>query len=239
MLKRCGQAVLADANLSIGEGVTALLGRNGAGKTTLIRALTGFLKPSAGEILLDGRPLSTYSDRERAQKLAYVPQNPREGLFVTAAYFVAMGAFPNQSLFRTPGPARMRQAGEILFAMGLSQFAERGMDTLSGGETRLMYLARAQMQGAECFILDEPLAGLDYAWQHRFLERLKREKRGVFLSLHDPSFAMQYADRIVLIADGRLYENPREANLQAAYGRELRLIEAENQKIAVWKGSST
>lgn len=195
-----------DVQLMPGESV-ALLGANGSGKSTLIRLLLGLLSPDQGQILLHGRPLSSYSSRERARQIAYVPQAQRLSFPYTVEAMVAMGRHPHQPFWQKPGLQDRPFIDAALERMGIAALRQRRYTELSGGQRQLVLLARALAQGAGFLLLDEPITGLDYGNQQLLLGQIRelaREGYGVLQSTHYPEHALSTAERVILLHEGRI-----------------------------------
>lgn len=244
-----GRQVLKDLSLECPPGLTVLLGANGAGKTSLLKTILGFYRPDQGEIQAGGRPLNRMSDRERAKLFSYAPQEcAKVGCAVRE--FVVMGRNPYLKLWQAPGKQEYEKAWKAMESCGISHLSERAAETLSGGELRLCYLARARVQEAEWMILDEPESGLDFGRRHLFLEELKkyltREKKNAMMSVHDPGLADAYGDRIVLMKDGKIldcidrtgenYESRMTEGLRKLYGRQAGWIQEAGSHAVIWRG---
>ena len=192
------QPVLQDVSFSVQKGtLTAVLGANGAGKSTLFRCLLGFLTPQAGEIRLSGRPLSAYSRREAAGKLAYIPQSSEPIFNYTVLDTVLMGTTGTMNVLQRPGRRQQEAAMQALQRLGIEALAQRGIGTISG----------ALVQNAEILIMDEPTANLDYGNQQRVLAQIRAlAARGytVLLSTHNPEHALHYAHRILALQGGHI-----------------------------------
>ena len=211
-------AVLHELSFAIQKGtLTAVLGANGAGKSTLFRCLLGFLKPQAGEILLSGKPLPAYTRRERAAKIAYIPQTSEPIFNYTVLDTVLMGTTGTMNVLQRPGTRERETALQSLRQLGIEALAERGISQISGGERQLTLIARALVQNAEILIMDEPTANLDYGNQQRVLKQIRGlTGRGytVLLSTHNPEHALRYAHRVLALQDGRvLADGPTESVL--------------------------
>lgn len=222
------RAVIDGADFSIENGITMLLGLNGCGKSTLIRALIGLI-PSKGEILLDGTDARRIAMRRRARLISYLPQRQSIPPGTSLIDYVAMGASPALPLLAAPNADAKQRAMDELDRLGMGGMRARTLDTLSGGEARLAALARARLQRGKLMLMDEPLAGLDFRRQHEFIAHVKADKTPVLMSLHDPLFAWEYADRILIMENGRVAacekgDKEMFSNaLERIYGVKLRL----------------
>jgi len=202
-----GRTVLEGVDLAIRPGrVLALLGPNGCGKSTLLRSVPGLLPALGGEILLDGRPLRSYTPRQTAQKIAYLPQS-RAVPSITARRMVLHGRFPYLSYprrYRREDYAAVDRALELADALDL---ADRPLPELSGGQRQKVYLAMALAQETETILMDEPTTYLDIRHQLEVLalaRRLAEAGRAVVLALHDLCLALSMADQTAVLDEGRL-----------------------------------
>ncbi len=220
------------STLETGE-VLALLGPNGGGKTTLLKTLLGLLAPQAGEVRLADKPLSAYSDRERARLLAYVPQSHYTTFAFTVETVVLMGRTAHGNLFSRPSGADRDAAARALDRFGITHLRERPYTELSGGERQLVMLARALAQEPQFIVLDEPTASLDFGNQGRVMHEilaLKAAGHGVLFTTHDPNHAMRTADRVYLLREGaRIAEGAtgtilNRQQLEALYGTPVERI---------------
>lgn len=197
-----------EVTLSLASGeVLALLGPNGAGKTTLFKSMLGLLPLQAGEILLDGRPLSAWSRRERAARIAHVPQTHAIPFPFSVRDVVLMGRAAHIGPFSVPGRHDRAVASAALESLGILRLADQPFTEISGGERQLVLIARALAQEARVLVMDEPTANLDYGNRVRLLAHLRQlaaRGLGVVLSTHDPDHAFLVADRMALLGGGRL-----------------------------------
>ena len=177
--------VLWDVDLEVPPGVLmAVVGPNGAGKTTLIKSVLGLVKPVSGEVLVQGKPYSP-----RAQAVAYVPQRGTvDWDFPTTVFDVAlMGTYGRLGWFRRPGAAERARAAEALARVGMGAFAERQISQLSGGQQQRVFLARALVQDAPVYLMDEPFQGVDAVTERAIvdiLRELRTRGRTVVVSSH-------------------------------------------------------
>ena len=207
---RYGERVgLRAANLVVPPGqFLALTGPNGSGKSTLMHAVLGFLAPSEGTVELFGTAVASLSVRERARRVAWVPQleSPRDD--VPLEEYVLYGRYAFHGPWDGTSSDERRAARELLGRVGLADRGRDGILSLSGGERQRATLARALAQGTPLVLLDEPTAHLDIGHQIDLLERVRELARAggvtVVAALHDLNLAARYADRIVVLASGRV-----------------------------------
>lgn len=199
--------VLTDVSLEVPRGaVVALLGENGAGKTTLLKLLAGLLRPRAGIVLLDGRPLESVPRREVARRIGYLPQGFVPLFPLRALDAVLLGRTPHRSRFASPGPPDIAAARRALEEVDAASFAETDLLGMSGGERQRVLLARVLAGEPEILLLDEPTANLDPRHRLAILAALRRRAAAgaaVLLSTHELEFAAG-AHRAVLLAGGRI-----------------------------------
>ena len=225
--------VIDDLDLDVLDGtVTAVIGPNGCGKSTLLRALARLLPARHGHVLLDGRRIDRCPTREVAKVLAVLPQTPVAPDGLTVADLVARGRHPHQAWYRQWSGDDEAAVAEALDWTGMSEFAERTVDTLSGGQRQRVWISMALAQGTEILLLDEPTTFLDLAHQVDVLdlvERLHREmRRTVVMVLHDLNLAARYAGRLIAMRDGRIVaDGPPEEVLTAELLRAVFDLEAQ------------
>jgi iron complex transport system ATP-binding protein len=206
---RKGRAQLLDGVDVVAEprSWTAVVGPNGAGKSTLLRCVAG-LQRHTGGVLVDGRNVTSLSPRERAREVGYAPQIPVLPDAVTVAEYVLLGRTPYRPLLAGPRREDRDVVESALERLDLGPLAGRTLRTLSGGERQRTVLARALAQQPQMLLLDEPTAALDLGHAQTVLEivdELRRENGlTVLTSLHDLVLAGQYADRLVLLSEGRV-----------------------------------
>ena len=224
-----------DVTLELAPGrITAVLGANGSGKTTLLRTLLGLVAPLAGRVTLDGRPLAQWRPKERARRLAYVPQASGSHFDFTLLELVQMGRAAHAGLLGAPGREDRARALGALESLGVGGLAQRPASRVSGGERQLALVARALATEATHLLMDEPAASLDFGNQALVLERvaqLRRRGIAVVFTTHHPDHALRIADDVVLLRAGAVMAaGPARATLTserltALYGREVEVAE--------------
>ncbi|WP_369027276.1 ABC transporter ATP-binding protein [Qipengyuania sp. RANM35] len=192
---------LHDVSLSLEPGtITAICGPNGAGKSTLLETLAGLLGPDAGEVMLGEDALRTLHPRERARRIGYLPQAHEIAWDVPVRSLVELGRMPHGDKLAEPVDA-------ALTTLDIAHLAERRAQSLSGGETARVLLARVLAGEPQWILADEPLAALDLAHQlslMRYLRQAANTGTGVVLVLHDLAHAMNHADLVVVLDRGGL-----------------------------------
>lgn len=218
-----------------GESV-ALLGPNGAGKSSLLRALAGELTPASGNIQLHERRLADWRSRDLARCRAVMPQQVTLSFPLTVTEVVALGLHG-----RERGHTRHPLVMELLNWLGVAHLAQRRYPTLSGGEQQRVQLARVLVQiwqapQAPLLLLDECTSALDPRWQHQVLHRLhecRQREFGLLWTVHDLNMAARYADRILLLQEGKLVASGTPAQvltpqrLAAVYGIDVQIIDVQ------------
>ncbi len=216
--------VLWDVDLEVRKGVLmAIVGPNGAGKTTLIRAVLGLVKPAAGQALVHGRPYAA-----QRSLVAYVPQRGSvDWDFPTSVLdVVLMGRYGRIGWVRRPGKVDREAAREALAQVGMADLAGRQISQLSVGQQQRVFLARALVQHAEVYFMDEPFQGVDATTEKAIVELLRalREQGKTVVAVHhDLQTVPEYFDEVTLlnvrrIASGAVDEVFTEENLRRTYG---------------------
>lgn len=236
--KKSAAPVLQGASLALKAGeIGILLGKNGSGKTTLFQTILGILSPQSGVMEFDGADLMKMKPRERARRIAYVPQEIRFGA-LSVLDSVLLGRI---SYFGLRAGAEDYQAAErVLKDMGLTAFVHRNVEELSGGERQKIAVARALVQEPKLMIFDEPTGNLDIANEQLILQevqRLAREKHiSILCSLHDLNEALSLGDRFFFLKDGIVKyavgrEDVTEQIIRDIFDTCVRIVEIEGKKI--------
>ncbi|MEU7891860.1 ABC transporter ATP-binding protein [Nonomuraea sp. NPDC049152] len=197
--------VLSEVSLTVRRGEwLAVIGPNGAGKSTLLRAIMG-LVPRAGSVLFDGAPLG--KARERARRVAFAPQMPALPAGMTVFDYAMLGRTPYIPYLGRESRRDRDVTASVLDRLDLTGLSGRRVENLSGGERQRAVLARALAQEAPVLLLDEPTTALDLGHQQQVLELVDQLRLAdgltVVTTLHDLSLAGQYADTLLLVAEGR------------------------------------
>ncbi len=199
-----GIPIVRDVSLGIREGETfGLIGPNGSGKSTLMRLLSGVLKPTAGEVLLQGRALATLRQREIARVMALVEQQAETADRITVRDAVELGRTPWLSALRPWEAEDDAIVAAALETVEMTGFADRDWLTLSGGERQRVHIARALAQRPRILLLDEPTNHLDIHHQLSILRLVSMLKVTTVVALHDLNQAMA-CDRLGVMRQGRL-----------------------------------
>lgn len=235
---RQGAPVLNGVNLELKQGeIGILLGKNGSGKTTCFKNILGILSPSGGSIRFDGEDLLKMPRRERARRIAYVPQDIHFGA-LSVFDSILMGRV---SYFGLKASHKDYLAAErIMVEMHLEDFAQRNVEELSGGERQKIAIARAMAQEPKLMVFDEPTGNLDIANEQLIIEeakKLAKEKNiAILSSLHDLNQAMYFGDKFFFLKNGVVahaggQEVIRENVIKDIFEINVRIVEIEKQKV--------
>jgi manganese/zinc/iron transport system ATP- binding protein len=216
--------VLWDIDLDVPKGLLmAIVGPNGAGKSTLIKAIMGLVKSTAGQALIHGK-----SYHEHRHLVGYVPQRGSvDWDFPTSVLdVVMMGCYGRLGWVRRPGAKERGDSMKMLEKVGMHEFARRQISQLSGGQQQRVFLARALVQNARVYLMDEPFQGVDATTERTLialLRGLREEGKSVVVVHHDLQTIPEYFDWVTLlnvrsIASGPVREVFTESNLRLTYG---------------------
>ncbi|MBM3279868.1 MAG: ABC transporter ATP-binding protein [Candidatus Handelsmanbacteria bacterium] len=231
--------VLWDVDLEVPAGkLVGIVGPNGAGKSTMIKAVMGLVPKASGWVKVYGRPYE-----EMRQVIGYVPQ--RESVDwdfpISALEVVLMGRYGRLGWVRRPGEEDRRLAREALAKVGMAEYAERQISQLSGGQQQRVFLARALIQDARLYLMDEPFSGVDAATERAIIDllvELRSQHRTILVVHHDLQTVTNYFDWVIMInmrvvANGPTAEVFTDENLQKTYGGRLTLLSEAAQAMAV------
>ncbi len=224
-------AVLFDINLTLPQGaLVGIIGPNGAGKSTLLKAIMGIIHPLSGKVEFFGQTL-----KKSREKIAYVPQRSSVDwdFPITALDLVLMGSYGRLGGIKWTNEKDKREAMEALKMVEMEGFAGRQIGELSGGQQQRLFIARAFLQKADLYLLDEPFAGIDIATETALMslfKTLRNQGKTVVVVHHDLSSAQAYFDWIILlntclIACGPIASTYTEQNLKRTYGQSAGLLD--------------
>ena len=236
--------VLWDVDLAVPPGILmAIVGPNGAGKTTLMKAILGLVKPAAGQVLIHGRPYA-----QQRGIVGYVPQRGSVDwdFPTTVLDVVMMGRYGALGWVRRPGRRERDLALEALAKVGMADFRGRQISQLSGGQQQRVFLARALVQEAQVYFMDEPFQGVDARTERaivRLLQDLRAEGRTVVVVHHDLQTVPEYFDWVTLLNVRRIASGPvaaafTEQNLRLAYGGRVGFLAPDGPTAAGGGGDS-
>lgn len=234
----CTRQVLEDITFSADRGeLVAVLGPNGVGKSTLFRCILGLHTKYRGDILLDGREIRTFSPKELAHQVAYIPQSHGQTFSYSVEEMVLMGTAHVLGSLSRPGKKERSIAWEAMEKLGIGHLATRNFCHLSGGEQQLVLIARALAQQTNILLMDEPTASLDFGNQEMVLSRVReltREGYTVLLSTHNPQQALWCADTALALQNGTVaaWGKPQEVVtpelLRTLYGVRTQLVQTDS-----------
>jgi iron complex transport system ATP-binding protein len=235
-----GRPVLEETSFSVERGeVVAVLGTNGTGKTTLLKCMNRILEPKTGSVLIDGDSVAGLSRNELAQKMGYIEQHRQESR-ATVFNTVLMGRKPYIRWDVTTED--MAIAGRSLAMLGLTDFAMRHLDELSGGELQKVVIARALAQQPDVLLMDEPTSSLDLRNQMEVMQitrQISRDKGiAVVAAMHDLNLALRFADRFILLEGGLIYAVGGQGvmnaeNIESVYGLPVAVKVFEGRRIVI------
>lgn len=233
---RLRKPLLKSINLSISSDETfCILGQNGTGKTTFFKSLLGILPPLSGSITLNGKPLGSFSRKELAKLIAYVPQAHHTPFPYKVNDVILFGRTAHMNFFGSPGRKDLLVVDSILDMLEISHLADCIYTELSGGERQMVVIARALAQEAGLLILDEPASNLDYGNQARLLKKIRalaEAKTGILMTTHQPDQAFLLDAKVLMLSNGSVlhYDDASDALqpdiLKKIYGVNVEVIEA-------------
>ena len=203
------KTILENINLSIPSNkISIIIGANGSGKSTLLKTMARLIKPTAGQVVLDGKSIYKMPSKELARRLGLLPQSPIVPEGITVADLVGRGRFPHQTFLKGWSKKDYEAVAEALEMMNIAEFADRSIDELSGGQRQRVWIAMALAQQTDILLLDEPTTYLDITYQVEILDLLmdlnKKFGTTIVMVLHDINLSARYADYLFAMRDGSL-----------------------------------
>nr|WP_297395207.1 ABC transporter ATP-binding protein [uncultured Peptostreptococcus sp.] len=237
-----GKTILENISFKIKTGsITSILGANGCGKSTLFDLMTKNLKVNSGEILLNGRNISTMSQKDFARKVAIIHQYNRVSDGITVRQLVSYGRTPYQVMMKRHDEEDERMISWAIEATNLVDIQDRTVNSLSGGQKQRAWIAMALAQGTKFLFLDEPTTYLDIRYQIEVLELIDRLNKElgmtIVMVLHDINQAMYYSDRVIGLKDGNILVqgDPEKVisshSVEQMFGVKLEVVEVNNKKL--------
>lgn len=201
--------ILHDVSISIPSNkISIIIGANGCGKSTLLKTMAKLIKPTSGQVSLDGKPIQKIPPKHLARVLGLLPQSPIVPEGITVADLVGRGRYPHQTFLKGWSKKDYEAVAEAMDMMNITEFAERNIDELSGGQRQRVWIAMALAQQTDILFLDEPTTYLDITYQIEILDLLTdlNRKHGttIVMVLHDINLSARYADYIFALHKGRL-----------------------------------
>lgn len=228
--------IISEINVSIPQNrISVILGANGCGKSTLLKTFARLIHPYGGQILLDGKGLSSMPSKKLARIMGLLPQSPvvPEGIKVTD--LVMRGRFPYRKPLHGMSAQDFRAVEDAMEVMRITELADRSVDELSGGQRQRVWIALALAQQTDILFLDEPTTFLDIAYQVEILDLLtelnRKRNTTIVMVLHDINLSARYADHIfamkkgALIAEGSPAEIITPDLMKEVYGLECMIID--------------
>lgn len=202
--------VLQNVNLSLNKGeVLLILGENGSGKSTLIRAISGLLPYQKGSLQFYNKEISTWSKQDLARRMALVLTEKNISGMLDVEEFVAFGRYPFTNWLGKLRQEDLQAVEKSIDSCGVQHLRHKKIDQLSDGEKQKVFLARALAQSCECLILDEPTTHLDVkntVSQLKLIQSLSKEQgKSIIFSSHQFDLALQVADHLALVVDGKVH----------------------------------
>ena len=200
-----------DFSLASGS-VVALMGENGCGKSSLLKTFAGLLAPVAGEVSLEGKSLTEWAPRERAQEISLVRMSSAVPPRMSVSEFVRLGRSPYSGIFDSRTEEDNRIVENSMALLDVANFANRPIAELSDGERSRVFLAEAVAQQVKILLLDEPNAFLDIPRSHALFRLLKKiaveRQMGIVVSTHSVEYAERYCDKIMVVNGGSVRVAP-------------------------------
>ncbi|WP_419883902.1 ABC transporter ATP-binding protein [Peribacillus sp. B-H-3] len=188
--------------------ISVIIGANGCGKSTLLKTMAKLIKPTEGDVTLNGKAINQYPPKQLARIMGLLPQSPVIPEGITVADLVGRGRFPHQSLFSGWSKKDYEAVEEAMEFMNIIEYANHDIEELSGGQRQRVWIAMALAQQTDILFLDEPTTFLDITYQLEILDLLTslNRKHGttIVMVLHDINLSARYADHLIAVKSGKL-----------------------------------
>lgn len=196
--------IVSDINfVAKNSELVGLLGLNGEGKTTLLKTISGLIDRIDGKCFINDLDCFNINSKDRAKLISYMPQRHSIIYDIKVIDVVLMGITPYLKVYETPNKLHKERAYQILKKIGMEEYSEDNFLYLSEGQKQLIIIARTLMQDADVMLFDEPDSALDFNNKHMILSKIKEiiknENKTGIITLHDPNFALEYCDKIIII----------------------------------------
>lgn len=197
--------ILKNISLSFHAGKSyGIIGPNGAGKTSLLKCLQRLNRPSAGQVLLENKDIWDYTAKTLARHVAWLPQIFSSPISLNVEQMIKLGLVPHKKWFQRDSEDDLQDCETALRDCEVEHLRERSFALLSGGEQQRVLLARALVQRASVFLLDELTSHLDVYYQHQLLSLVTQLNKTIIMTIHDLNLAAQYLDELILLKDGKV-----------------------------------
>ena len=231
---------LRDVSFKFESGnVLCVLGHNGSGKSTLFKTLLGFIPKESGGVYIDGEDISLWNSKKTAEYFSYIPQNHNPVFGYSVVDVVVMGRAGKLGFMSSPGKRDFEKAENALKRVGISYLKNRRYTELSGGERKLVLIARALCQEAKYMIMDEPTSDLDFVKSqliYDIIRSLADEGYGIILSTHAPDYPFSDNDSLLILKKGRTVDFGKAKNvftaknLEKSYDMPMEILETKDSK---------
>ncbi|MBM7635673.1 ABC transporter ATP-binding protein [Streptococcus saliviloxodontae] len=210
--------VLDQISLRLEEGqFISLIGPNGCGKSSLLKAMLGIIPVKKGQTFLDGQDLKSLKSKERTKRIAFLPQSPKVIEDISVVDFVSLGRYHSKKLFLPLSQTDKDLVAKALDWVGLSDFADQSVLSLSGGQLQRAFLAMVLAQDTDYIFLDEPTSYLDVNHQIEFIELLKKlqveQGKTIVIVLHELPLVSKYSDQVVALHQGKVYQTGKPSEV--------------------------
>lgn len=240
-----GKVVVENVNLNIEAGeILSIIGPNGVGKTTFFKTILGLIPALNGDVLFNGQSSATYTIKELAKQVAYIPQTIITPFNFTVFDAVLMGRTAHLGWLSNPSNKDYEQCESALQTLEIETLAHRRFNRLSGGERQLVLIARALAQDAQTIIMDEPTSNLDYGNQTKVLKKIMQLANGgrsIVMTTHFPNHVLMLDSRVCAIKDkhatiGKAQDMITKEQFKYLFNTDIEIIETMNEKVGCLKG---